>query len=102
MQATKEQIVLAGIFGVGIVALGVDRLVLSDGVSGPAHASAITTTLATPALVAPATAKVSPSLSQRLRALALYENLDVSPRSDAFSLDDRHAALRPSTRKSVV
>ena len=96
MQASKQQLVLSGIVVLGIIALGVDRLVLSDGISGPAQASALPTSLSVFSPTEPDQLRATTTLSQRLRAIALYQNLDLDHASNAFSLEERDAALRPT------
>lgn len=103
MQASKQQLVLSGIFVLGIIALGVDRLVLSDGISGPALALALPPSLETPSPTVPDQKRAAPTLSQRLRAVALYQNLDLEHISNAFSFEECDASLRPSKgAESVV
>jgi hypothetical protein len=94
MKASKEQLVLSGIFVMGVIALGIDRFVLSDGVSGPAQAAALPTMMPV-ASVSLEQDRASSAMGQRLRALATYEDLDLGNTPNAFSLDDRDAALRP-------
>ena len=95
MQASKQQLVLSGVFVLGIIALGVDRLVLSDGISGPAQASALPASLGASIPQEANQQQVTTTLSQRLRAIALYQNLDLDHVPSAFSLEERDVALRP-------
>ncbi len=95
MQASKEQIVLSAVFALGVIALGLDRMILSDSISGPAQAKAITPT--TTAITKAPTQRQSPNaLSQRLRTVAANENLDLTRTTNAFSLDNKDPALQPA------
>jgi len=95
MQASKEQIVLSAVFALGVIALGLDRMILSDSISSPAQAKASTPT--TTAKTKAPTKRQSPNaLSQRLRTVAANENLDLALTTNAFSLDNKDPALQPA------
>ena len=101
---SRERLILTAILGTGIVALAVDRFVLSGDMTGPADAAASQATYAVSS--SPATTVEEQgnqtSLGARLHQLKQSENLDLSELPDIFSAKHRQGSIQRDAAPNTI
>ncbi|MCH8270879.1 MAG: hypothetical protein IH985_06675 [Planctomycetes bacterium] len=101
---SRERLILSAILGTGIVALAVDRFVLSGDITGPTVAVAFQATYAvssSPATTVEEQGKQA-SLGARLHQLKQSENLDLSELPDIFSAEHRQGDIQREAAPDTI
>lgn len=112
MNLTREHKILLGVLGAGVLALGVDRFVLSDSATGPQAAAADQYTVtrddaatptaaapasSAPAALTPAAAPTGPSIAETLRLVRDEHTPVFNRQRDAFVITEGwQASAAPS------
>ena len=101
---SRERLILSAILGTGIVALAVDRFVLSGDLTGPADAVASQVTNAVSSSQATIVEQQGEqmSLGARLHQLKQSENLDLSKLPDIFSAKHRQRGIQRQAAADTI